>query len=81
MPMNATYTTLNGQIVYENRGGVRRYYGAGVCGAIASIVDPPVPPVELYDCRPKTRDPMWPILDSFAHFRTWLPKNELGELN
>jgi hypothetical protein len=79
MPMKSTYTTLNGQFVYGNQGGIRSYYGASGC--VASIVEPAVPPIELFDCPPKTDSPLFRIFGSFGISRDWMPKNKLGELN
>ena len=39
MAMSVSYTTINGQIVYENRGGVESYYAPDTLGSTAALLD------------------------------------------
>jgi hypothetical protein len=81
MSMTTHYTTLNGQMVYENSGGIRRYFGAGVCGVVSSVVEQTVPPMELYECRPAPGTKMWRVFPSMSKGHTGNWKNDLGEQN
>jgi hypothetical protein len=38
MPMTVTYTTLNGQIVYENRSGTQSFYACDTLGSTVALV-------------------------------------------
>src|SRR5471030_1586651 len=39
MAMSVTYTSINGQIVYENRNGVQRHYVADTQGSTIALMD------------------------------------------
>src|SRR5471030_2003064 len=39
MAMSVTYTTINGQIVYENRNGVQRHYVPDTLGSTIALMD------------------------------------------
>src|SRR5476649_2531057 len=39
MAMSVTYTTINGQIVYENRNGVQRHYVPDTQGSTIALMD------------------------------------------
>src|SRR5580704_9372853 len=52
MAMSVTYTTLNGQIVYENRGGVQRHYTPDTLGSTAMLMDSTGTVKDTYDYWP-----------------------------
>ena len=52
MPMSVTYTTLNGQVIYENRGGVQRHYVPDTLGSTAALMDSTGTVTDTYDYWP-----------------------------
>src|SRR5471030_2184430 len=52
MAMSVTYTSINGQIVYENRNGVQRHYVADTQGSTIALMDDTGTITDTYDYWP-----------------------------